>query len=352
MILALIAAALTSEVESCLEQQFDWRLVRLPDIRSSIPLDGSFVDPGAVEALVVEAQPVTAETFAAMPNLRVLACLRGDPVNVDLEAATRSGVPVLHTPGRNRESVADFVLGLLLSVTRHIASTHHLIVARKLTEVAEVAALRGPSRDVIWRPADTTRPIPYDVYRGPELASLRLGIVGFGEIGRRVSEKARALEMDVLVHDPWIPEADIASAGVRAVGLKELLAASDVVSLHARSPGRPIIGEAELGLMKRGSYLINTSRANQIDYQAMIQALRSGHLAGAGLDVFPDEPLSSASPLLELPNVTLTPHLAGASTNVVEHQSTLLLEGLVALADGSDALRRRAVKNPEVLEVR
>jgi D-3-phosphoglycerate dehydrogenase len=104
--------------------------------------------------------------------------------------------------------------------------------------------------------------------------------------------------------------------------------------------------------MKRGAYLINTSRANQVDYDAMVAALRSGHLAGAGLDVFPDEPLSSSSPLLELSNVTLTPHLAGASTNVVEHQSRLLVEGLAALAEGSDALRRRSVKNPEVLEAR
>jgi D-3-phosphoglycerate dehydrogenase len=351
MTLALIAAALTSDVESRLEHEFGWRLVTLPDIRSSIPLDGSFVDPGAVGALVVEAQPVTAETFAAMPNLRVVACLRGDPVNVDLEAATRRGIPVLHTPGRNREAVADFVIGLLLSVTRHIATTHHLIVARELTEPAELAARRSPRRDVIWRPADTTRPLPYDIYRGPELASLRLGIVGYGEIGRRVCEKARALEMDVLVYDPQVPDAEITAAGVRPVGLTELLTSSDVVSLHARSPGPPIIGEAELALMRRGSYLINTSRANQIDYEAMTRALRSGHLAGAGLDVFPDEPLSSASPLLELPNVTLTPHLAGASTNVVEHQSALLVQGLVALANGSDALRRRAVKNPEVLEV-
>jgi D-3-phosphoglycerate dehydrogenase len=349
--LALVAAALTSDVESRLEREFGWRLVTLPDIRSSIPLDGSFVDPGTVDALVVEAQPVTAETFAAMPNLRVVACLRGDPVNVDLEAATRRGIPVLHTPGRNREAVADFVIGLLLSVTRHIATTHHLIVARELTEPAELAARRGPRRDVIWRPADTTRPLPYDIYRGPELASLRLGIVGYGEIGRRVCEKARALEMDVLVCDPQVPDAEIIPAGARPVGLRELLTSSDVVSLHARSPGPPIIGEAELALMPRGSYLINTSRANQIDYEAMTRALRSGHLAGAGLDVFPDEPLSSASPLLELPNVTLTPHLAGASTNVVEHQSALLVQGLAALANGSDALRRRAVKNPEVLEV-
>jgi len=352
MTLALIAAALTPEVRSCLQREFGWQLVTVADIRAPIPLDGSLVDPTAVEALVIEAQPVTAATFAALPSLRVLACLRGDPVNVDLEAATNRGVPVLCTPGRNRESVADFVIGLLLSVTRHIASSHHGIMTRELTETPEVAAARGPRRDVIWRPADTTRPLPYDVFKGPELASLRLGIIGFGEIGRRVGEKARALEMDVLVHDPWVAAVEIAAVGARAVELDELLRESDAISLHARSPGPPIIGEEQLALMRPGSYLINTSRANQVDYEAMIRALRSGHLAGAGLDVFPDEPLSSSSPLLELPNVTLTPHLAGASSNVVEHQSALLVQGLIALAEGSDALRRRAVKNPEVLEAR
>jgi D-3-phosphoglycerate dehydrogenase len=261
-------------------------------------------------------------------------------------------VPVLCTPGRNRDSVAEFVIGLLLSVTRHIAVAHHLVVARELTEPEEVSARRGPRRDVIWRPADISRPIPYDIYRGPEIASLRLGVIGFGDIGRRVCEKARALEMDVLVHDPRVPDTEIAAPGVRPVALAELLAESDVISLHARAYGPPIIGEAELALMKRGSYLINTSRATQVDYDALIGALRSGHLAGAGLDVFPDEPLSSSSPLLDLPNVTLTPHLAGASTNVVEHQSELLVQGLAALADDSDAFRRRAIKNPEVLEAR
>jgi D-3-phosphoglycerate dehydrogenase / 2-oxoglutarate reductase len=352
MTVAVIAGAVTAEVRGCLEREYGWQLVMLPDIRSPIPLDGSAFDPAAVEALVVEAQPVTAQTFAAMPSLRVLACLRGDPVNVDLEAATRHGVPVLCTPGRNRESVADFVLGLMISVTRHIAVSHHLIMNRELTEADAVAARRPPRRDVIWRPADTTKPLPYDVYRGPEIASLVLGVIGFGEIGRRVAEKARALEMEVRVHDPWVAEIEIEAIGARSFELGELLSHSDVVSLHARALGPPILGAAEIALMKRGSYLINTSRASQVDYAAMAAALRSGHLAGAGLDVFPDEPLPSSSPLLELPNVTLTPHLAGASTNVVEHQSALLVEGLAALAEGSDALRRRAVKNPEVLEAR
>jgi D-3-phosphoglycerate dehydrogenase / 2-oxoglutarate reductase len=349
---ALIAGSVTAEVCGHLEREYGWRLLMLPDIRRAIPLDGSAFDPAAVEALVVEVQPVTEETFAAMPSLRVVACLRGDPVNVDLDEATRRRVPVLCTPGRNRESVADFVLGLLLAVTRHIAVSHHLIMSRELTEDDAVAAARTPRRDVIWRPADATRPLPYDVYRGPEIASLVLGVIGFGEIGRRVAQKARALEMEVLVHDPWVGAAEIEAAGAHALDLSELLARSDVVSLHARSPGPPILGAREIAQMKRGAYLINTSRANQIDYDAMTAALRSGRLAGAGLDVFPDEPLASSSPLLDLPNVTLTPHLAGASTNVVEHQSALLVEGLAALAEGSDALRRRTVKNPEVLEAR
>ena len=351
MTVALIAATLTPEVSDALERDFGWDLRTVSDVRSAIPLDDVGVDPTLVEALVVEAQPVTTEVMAALPNLKVLGCLRGEPVNVDLEEATRRGVPVLHTPGRNRESVADYVLGLILSVTRHIATTHHLVVSRLLTEPAEVVAQRGSRRDVIWRPVDTTRPIPYDLYRGPELASLTLGLVGFGEIGRRVSEKARALDMAVVAHDPGVEDAEIADAGARAVGLGRLLAVSDVVSLHARAAGPPIIGELEISAMRRGSYLINTSRANQIDYAALTSALREGQLAGAGLDVFPDEPLPSDSPLLELSNVTLTPHLAGASTNVIEHQSTIFLEALSALANGSDMARRRAVRNPEVLEM-
>lgn len=352
MTLALIAGALTPRACASLEREFGWELVRVEDIRGSIPLDGSRFNPAAIGALVIEAQSVTADTFAAMPALRVVACLRSDPVNVDLEAATSCGVPVLCAPGRNRESVADFVLGLLISVTRHIAVSHHLVVSRELTEAPEVVAGRGFRRDVIWRPADSSRPLPYDIFRGPELASLTLGVVGFGQIGRRVAEKARALQMKVLVHDPWVAGIEVEELGASAVDRDELLRRSDVVSLHARAPGPPIIGEAELAMMRRGSYLINTSRANLLDYEALVHALRSGHLAGAGLDVFPEEPLSSTSGLLDLPNVTLTPHLAGASTNVVEHQSELLLAGLAALADGSNALRRRTVKNPEVLEAR
>lgn len=350
MTVALIAADLSPLAVASLEHEFGWRIEAMPNARAALPLDDG-VDLGAVEALVVEAQPVTDEVMEALPSLRLLACLRSDPVNVDLEAATRRGVPVLHTPARNRESVADFVLGLMLSVTRHIATSHNLVVTRALTEAPEVVAARPPRKDVIWRPVDLGRPVPYDIFRGPEIRSLVLGLVGFGAIGRCVAEKALALGMRVLAHDPGVPDAEISEHGVEPRELMQLLAESDMVSLHARSSGPPILGQAELSAMRPGAYLINTSRANQVDYPALTRALREGRLAGAGLDVFPDEPLAADDPLLDLPNVTLTPHLAGASTNVVDHQSAIFLDGLRALASGPDTARRRAISNPDVLEV-
>jgi D-3-phosphoglycerate dehydrogenase len=349
MTVALIAANLSASASVELERDFGWRMRVLSDIRAPLPL-GDGVDLSEVEALVIEAQPVTAEVLEALPRLRLLGCLRSEPVNVDLEAATVRGIPVVHTPARNRESVAEFVIGLMLSVTRHIATSHHLVVSRTLAEPPEVVAARAPRKDVIWRPVDPEQPIPYDVFRGPELGSLVLGLVGFGAIGRGVADKARALGMTVLAHDPSVSGGEIAQHGVEPRDLLALLAESDVVSLHARAAGPPILGRAELATMKQGAFLINTSRANQVDYEALAQALRDGHLAGAGLDVFPEEPIAADDPLLDLQNVTLTPHLAGASTNVIEHQSAIFLDGLRALANGSEAARRRVVRNPEVLE--
>ena len=274
----------------------------------------------------------------------LVACLRGTPVNVDLAEATARGIPVLRTPGRNAESVADHVLGLAYSCVRHIAHAHHLIVSRVLTEERES---RPGRKDVIWRPSDPARPVPYVLFKGPELARLTLGILGFGAVGRRVAAKAIALGLRVLAHDPFVSDEDIAAAGVEPVAFERLLSEADLLSLHVPSqPGPPLIGGRELGLMKPTAYLINTARATVLDYDALAAALRDGRLAGAGLDVFPDEPLSSASPLLELPNVTLTPHIGGASTNVVEHQSELLLAGLRGLATRrDDAL----LANPDVL---
>jgi D-3-phosphoglycerate dehydrogenase / 2-oxoglutarate reductase len=249
-----------------------------------------------------------------------------------VEHASARGIPVLHTPGRNAESVADVVFGLMYSCVRHIAHTHHLIASGTLTEDRD----EEPGRvDVVWRPSDPDGIVPYVSFKGPELSRLTLGLLGFGAIGRRVAAKAVALGMRVLVHDPFVASDAVVQCGAEPGELERLFSCSDVLSLHAPSQRNgPLVGERELGLMKPTAYVINTARATVLDYDALLAALPEGRLAGAGLDVFPDEPLSSRSPLLSLPNVTLTPHIGGASTNVIEHQSELLLRSLRALAAG------------------
>jgi D-3-phosphoglycerate dehydrogenase len=339
---ALITAGLTPHAEAELEQVYRWTLTRVR--HGELASAGAF-DPAAVGVLVVEADPVGATEFDRFPALSLVACTRGTPVNIDLDEATARGIPVLRAPGRNAEAVADLVLGLAYSCVRNIARAHHLLVTRTLTEEREPQIGR---KDVVWRPTQPTEVIPYLAFRGPELWTLTIGLLGFGAVGRRVAAKANALELRVLAHDPFVPDEQVAAAGVEPVTFERLLQEADLLSLHVPSQsGQPLIGARELRLMRPTAYLINTARATALDYDALAKALAAGELAGAGLDVFPDEPLSSSSPLLDLPNVTLTPHIAGASTNIVDHQSEILLAALRALASGNPDAAPLA--NPETI---
>jgi D-3-phosphoglycerate dehydrogenase len=340
---AILTASLTADATVELEHDYGWRLTVLP---RGTELAAAAEQHPDVAVLIVEAERVDARTIDGFRRLSLIACLRGNPVNVDVKHASTRGIPVLHTPGRNAESVADLVLGLMFSCVRHIAHAHHLIVSRSLTEEREE---RPGGRDVIWRPSDPEGVVPYLEFKGPEVSRLTLGLLGYGAIGRRVGAKALALGMRVVVHDPFVEDGAVERSGAEPVAFGALFAAADVLSLHVPGQiGKPLVGASELKLMKETAYLINTARASVLDYDALLAALRDGRLAGAGLDVFPDEPLSSRNPLLDLPNVTLTPHIGGASTNVVEHQSELLLRSLRALADrnGDAAL----IQNPEALD--
>jgi len=302
-------------------------------------------DPEAA-VVIVEAERIGAEELAVLPALELIVCVRGEPVNVDLDAATARGLPVLHAPGRNAESVAEFTIGLVIALVRHIVRSHDLVRGRLLTEDREVA-LR-PRRDVVWRPADPTAIVPYHAFKGRGLRATTLGIVGLGAIGRHVAQLARALGMPVVAHDPYVATA---LDGVPLLTLPELLAACDVLTLHARSPGPPLIGAAELALMRPGAVLVNTARATVLDYGALLAALRSGRLAGAALDVYPDEPLTPGDPLLDLEGVILTPHIAGASADVATRQWEILVEGLTCLLIEGRA-DAAPVRNPEVLTSR
>lgn len=219
---------------------------------------------GVTRQALTAGQLVPAATHAQL-LLVELEQARGSPTNVDVAACAARGIPVLCTPGRNADSVADFTIGLVLALARGIvAGDRHL-------------------RDEGWLVGSE---LPYLHFRGPELAGRTLGVVGYGAVGRRVAHRASAgFGIQVVVHDPY-------AADVASLPLAEMLAVADVVTLHCpRSPETEgLLGERELGLMRRTSYLINTAGGSVVDEDALVAALRAGTLRGAALDVFGTEP--------------------------------------------------------------
>jgi D-3-phosphoglycerate dehydrogenase len=252
---------------------------------------------GGASLLVTHLAPISRSMLERLPNLKFIAVSRGGPVNIDMQAARDHGVIVVNTPGRNASAVAEFTIGAILAETRLIRSGHE--------------SLRGGE----WRG---------DLYRadrtGRELGEMTVGIVGYGAIGSRVVKLLKAFGCRILVADPYVQlSAQDRNDGVEHVGLADLLARADVVSLHARvtSETTGLIDGAALAQVKPGSFLINTARGPLVDYKALFEVLSSGRLAGAMLDTFAVEPVPPDWPLLQLPNVTLTPHIAGASLRTV-----------------------------------
>ncbi|MBC8450458.1 MAG: hypothetical protein H8D78_22210 [Chloroflexi bacterium] len=279
-----------------------------------------------VALLVVEVEQVTERVMAA-PRLEIVAACRSEPVNVEVAAATAAGIAVLGTPGRNADSVADFTLGLILALGRSICRAD-----RHLRE-------RG------WHVGGE---IPYFHFRGPELAGKTLGLVGCGATGQALACRAGALGMEVLGCDPCLCRADL-SGLAQLTTLDEMLPRADVLSLHVplNDATRGMIDAAELARMKPTAYLINTARAAVVDEEALYHALRARRIAGAALDVFWQEPLPADSPWLELDNVLLTPHLAGAADDVKAHHAAMVVEDVRGLLNGECPGR---LANPEVLQ--
>jgi len=232
-----------------------------------------------------------------LPNLKFIAVSRGGPVNIDLKAARDQDVLVVNTPGRNASAVAEFTIGAILAETRLIRSGHEALRA-------------GEWRGDLYR-ADRT---------GRELGEMTVGIVGYGAIGSRVVKLLKAFGCKLLVADPYVQlSAQDRNDGVEHVALDELLARADVISLHARVTPETtrFVGRDALAKVKKGAFFINTARGPLVDYDALHDALASGQLGGAMLDTFAVEPVPPDWPLLRLPNVTLTPHIAGASVRTV-----------------------------------
>lgn len=260
-----------------------------------------------VDAALVGTDAFTRHALAAAPRLRIVSRFGVGYDAIDVPAATELGIWVTTTPGTNEHSVADAAIAMILMLARQ------LLPAVERTRAGK------------WE-----RPI------GLELRGLTLGLVGFGRIGRQVALRARPFGLTVLAYDVAPDEAAARELGCRYVPLDDLLRAADFVSLHA--PATPqthhLIDARTLALMKPSAYLINTARGELVDEVALIDALSSGRLAGAALDVFKQEPPDPGSPLLSLPNVLPLPHIAGVTAQAGQQMATLAVDNVLAALRG------------------
>ena len=271
----------------------------------------------SVDVVVVESDSVRGPVFGL--GLRAIVATRGDPANVDVDGATRAGIPVLNTPGRNADAVAEMAVALLFAATRHV------VIADADVRAGEM--FRGGT-------------IPYQRFRAWELAGRTAGLVGLGAVGRALRWRLSGLGVSVIAHDPYNDEA--------RHSLDELLSEADVISLHAPVTDETVgmIGAEQFAAMRDGAAFLNTARAQLHDADALVAALKSGKVSAAGLDHFAGEWLPADDPLIALPNVVLTPHIGGATWNTEARQAQMVADGLEALLSG----RRPAhIVNPEVL---
>ena len=253
-------------------------------------------------------------------DLLVIGCTRGDPTNVDIPKATARGIPVVHTPGRNADGVAELTVGLLLAVTRHIVPADR--------DVREVQVFRDGT-------------IPYQRFRAWQVMGRTAGLVGLGAVGQAVKWRLEGLGMRVISFDPYATDATHDS-------LSALLAEADVVSMHAAvtPETQHLMGAAEFATMPAGSIYLNSARAGLHDLDALTTALAAGHLGGAGLDHFDGEQLPAGHPLLAMDQVVLTPHIGGATYDTEVNHTATVAEDIRRVLSGERPLH---CANPEVL---
>jgi len=270
--------------------------------------------------LVTQLAPVTERVLASAPGLEFIGVGRGGPVNINVDAASARGVRVVNVPGRNGIATAEMTLGLLLAALRRLPVLHGSLLRRE------------------WRG---------EFYRyeevGREVAGSTVGLLGAGAVGQHLARILVAMGAHVAVYDPYLPAGTLPEAR-RCADLDELFASSDVLSLHARLTPETehVVNASRLALMRPGAIVVNAARGGLVDYDAVADALASGHLGGAALDVFPTEPVDMCLRLLKLAeegrNVVLSPHVAGASRETARRAAAGTAEELRRHLDGEPAL--------------
>jgi D-3-phosphoglycerate dehydrogenase len=256
------------------------------------------------QGLLVDFSPVPVEL---MERLKIIGVCRANTANVDMKSATARRIPVIGVAGRNASAVAEFTIGLMLAESRHIARSHANLMAGRWTKEY------GDDPN--------------------EIEGKTIGIVGFGSIGQAVARKLTGFGCRIIFYDPYI-SSDL--DGARRVALDELFRESDFVTIHVKMTPetKHMVGEKQLLMMKPTAFLINTARSEIVDQDALVRALRSSTIRGAALDVFVDEPLPPDSPLLRLPNLTLTPHMAGATRESLMKSPLMLVQNVLKYMAG------------------
>lgn len=280
-----------------------------PDAEQAMPRGELLARIGPADGLIcLPTDRVDAELLAAAPRLRVISNVAVGYDNIDVEAATRRGILVTNTPGVLDEATADLTWALLLAVARRVVEGDRFVRAGR------------------WRSWSPT------LLLGTDLYGKTLGIVGMGRIGRAVARRAAGFGMRVLYHNrrPVPPQVE-AELGAAYAPLDRLLAESHFITLHVplTPETRHLIGRRELGMMRPDAILVNVARGPVVDEEALLEALRAGRIAGAGLDVFEREPQVTPG-LLELPNVVLLPHLGSATRETRARMAALAVEGMLA----------------------
>jgi D-3-phosphoglycerate dehydrogenase len=291
-------------------EQHPIRLYNGPQLAERLEAEGA-------NLLIVESDFVQDPVYD-LPLLAIGSC-RGDPNNVDVAAATARGIPVLRAPGRNADAVAEIAVALLFAVNRFL-----------------VAA----DRDVRTGQVYAEGTIPYQRFRAWQLAGRTAGLVGLGAVGHALKWRLEGLGMRVIAADPYSPDA--------THSLDDLLAEADVISMHAAVTPETtaMMGEKQFAAMKDGAIFVNSARAQLHDTDALVAALQSGKLAGAGLDHFVGENLPVDHPLCSMRNVVLTPHIGGATYDTEANHSKMIADDIERLLNGERPVN---IVNPEVL---
>lgn len=275
------------------------------------------------DALITRSETkVTGEVLKRGTKLKVVGRAGVGVDNIDVEAATERGVVVVNVPGANTLSTAEQALGLIISLARHIPQAHHAL-----------------TKEGRW---------DRKTYVGTELYGKTLGVVGLGRIGSEVASRARAFGMKVVAYDPFVPAGRAEQLGVEmANDLTDLLPRVDFLTIHAAKTkdSAKLIRASELALMKRTARLINCARGGMVDEEALYDALATGRLAGAALDVFAEEPCTQ-SPLFSLPNVVATPHLSASTLEAQEANGTYIAQYVLRVLRGE--LVAEAVNLPQI----